>query len=87
MTAATVASAATGDFGAAWNMLNTLLMLAFIPMMSTPLPEPLAAVLKSFLEFSLIPNLFEFMMDENEFSGETPYTEANEFGFDHSVFL
>ena len=87
MTSSMAASAATGDFGAAWNMLNTLLMLAFIPMMSTSLPLPLSAVLKSFLEFEIIPNLFEFMMDENQFEGETPHKEAVDFGFENAVFL
>ena len=56
-------------------------------MMSTPLPLQLSETLKSFLEFDIVPNFFEFMMDEDDFTGEKPYAEALDFGFDHSVFL
>ena len=42
-------------------------------MMPNKIPLPLVVVLKSYLEFSIFPNLFEFMMDEDEFVGEKPY--------------
>jgi len=73
MAASVASGAVTGDFGSAWNMLNTLQILAFVPMMPNKIPLPLVAVLKSFLEFEVIPNLFEYMQDEDEFVGEKPY--------------
>ena len=38
MSAAVAAGAVTGDFGSAWNMMNTLQLLAFIPMMPNRIP-------------------------------------------------
>ena len=64
-----VLGAITGDFSPIWNMINTLQLLAFIPLMSTNIPIRLAEVLKSFLEFGLVPNVFEYAMDESEFLG------------------
>ena len=56
-------------------------------MMKTPLPLPLRATLISFLEFEIIPNLFEFMISEDETEETEPYTEAKEFGFETTVFI
>ena len=42
-------------------------------MMPNKIPLPLVAVLTSFLEFDIVPNLFEWMHDEDEFVGEKPY--------------
>ena len=74
MSAAMVGGAATGDFGAAWNMMNSLQIIAFIPIMSTNLPLPLSQTLKGFLEFDIFPNFFEFMMDENDDKADKPYS-------------
>ena len=55
--------------------------------MKTTLPLPLAATLKSFLEFAIIPNLFEYMISDEDTEGTEPYKEAEEFGFESSVFI
>ena len=77
----------TGDFGATWAMMNSLLIIAFIPMMSTVLPLPLESTLKGFLEFGIFPNFFEFMIDEKDDKADEPYYEASRFGYDGSGFL
>jgi hypothetical protein len=87
MTIAIAAGMATGDFGSAWNMLNTLQLLAFIPMMGTVIPLALDTMLKAFLELDIVPNLFEYFLAEDDMVGPTPYSYAKRFGFDHSVFL
>ena len=76
MSAAIGAGVVTGDFGSAWNMMNTLQILAFIPMMQHEIPIQLESALKSFLDFDIVPNLFEYVMDEDDFVGPSPYDEA-----------
>ena len=44
-------------------------------------------MMKGLLEFEIIPNLFEFALDEDDFTGDKPFKKAREFGFDHAVFL
>ena len=39
------------------------------------------------MEFDIVPNFFEYMMDEDDFVGDKPHREALDFGFDHAVFL
>ena len=56
-------------------------------MMSTELPLPLSAVLSSFLEFSLIPNLFEYALEEKLDDEPVPHKEAVDFGYETSTFL
>ena len=87
MAASMVSGAASGDFSAAWNFMNILQILAFIPMMSTKLPLPLSAVLSSFLEFSMIPNLFEYALEDRTENEPEPHKEAVDFGFETSTFL
>ncbi len=87
MTIAIAAGMATRDFGSAWNMLNTLQLLAFIPMIGTMIPLSLDTMLKAFLEFDIVPNLFKNFLAEGHMVGPTPYSYAKRFGFDHSVFL
>ena len=43
--------------------------------------------MKGLLEFKLIPNIFEYLFDENDFKGEKPFKKARDFGYDHAVFL
>ena len=56
-------------------------------MMSTKIPLPLSAVLSSFLEFSVIPNLFEYALEGKLENEPEPYKEAFDFGFETSTFL
>ena len=44
-------------------------------------------MLKGLLDFEIIPNIFEFILDEDDFTGEKPFKKARDFGFDHAVFL
>ena len=39
------------------------------------------------LEFTLIPNLFEFTQNSDDLEGHKPYHEAKEFGYDSSAFI
>ena len=31
--------------------------------------------------------MFEFILDEEDFTGEPPFKKAKDFGYDHAVFL
>ena len=44
-------------------------------------------MLRGLLDFELIPNMFEFILDEEDFTGEPPFKKAKDFGYDHAVFL
>ena len=87
MTIAIASGAVTGDFGSAWNMLKTLQQRAFITMMGTVILFALETMLKAFLEFEIVPDLFEYFLDEGNMVGPTPYNYAERFVFDQSVFL
>jgi len=87
MAASIASGVATGDFSSAWNMVNSLMLLAFIPMMPNNIALPVVALMKSFLDFEIIPNLFELILDEDEFVGPEPYSNAQEFGYDNSVWI
>jgi hypothetical protein len=87
MNGAMASGAASGNFGAAFNLLNTMLILAFIPLMKTPIPLGLSEMMKGFLDFELIPNLFVYGLDEGEMTGTEPYKEAEDFGFETNVFI
>ena len=56
-------------------------------MMSTKLPLPLSAVLSAFLDFSVIPNFFEYVLEDRLENEPEPHKEAVEFGFETSTFL
>ena len=77
----------TGDMTSGWNFVNALQIISFIPMLKTELPLQLNEMLKGLLEIEIIPNIFEFILDEDDFTGEKPFKKANEYGFDHAVFL
>jgi hypothetical protein len=62
-------------------------MIAFIPLMRTPIPLVISEMLKSFLDFDVLPNLFAYMWDEKDLENTEPYPEALEFGFESGVFL
>ena len=56
-------------------------------MMSTELPLPLSAVLSSFLDFAIVPNLFEYALEDKLDDEPEPHKEAVDFGFETSTFL
>ena len=68
-------------------MLNSLMLLAFIPMMPHDIPLPVVILMKSFLDFELIPDLFPVALDEDELEGPEPYSNALEFGYEDSVWI
>ena len=43
--------------------------------------------MKSFLDFDILPNFFEYALENFAESGPEPYSNAKDFGYDHSVFL
>jgi hypothetical protein len=49
----------SGNIGAAWPILNTIQILAFIPMTNIAIPLKLTKFLASTLEYNVIPNIFE----------------------------
>ena len=56
-------------------------------MMKTELPLQLQKMMKGLLDFEIIPNMFEYVMDEDDFTGEKPFKKAEEFGYAQAVFL
>ena len=44
-------------------------------------------MLRGLLDFEIIPNMFEYVLDEDKFTGDKPFEKAREFGYDHAVFL
>ena len=44
-------------------------------------------MMKGLLDFEIIPNMFEYVMDEDDFTGEKPFKKAEEFGYAQAVFL
>ena len=49
--------------------MNSIQILAFIPLMDTKIPPLLHEILTGLLEFEIVPNLFEIILDEDDFSG------------------
>ena len=54
---------------------------------SKNVPPLLVNTLKGLLDFEIIPNVFESVVPESEFSDQEPYDIAKDFGYDNNVFL
>ena len=52
----------SGDFSQIWLAMSSLTLMAFIPLMSTDLPQQLDAVLKALLDSDIVPNFFAMMI-------------------------
>ena len=55
--------------------------------MKTNLPTIIETVLKRLNDFLWIPNAFEYWIDSSELEGEPPFDEADDLGFDTSIFI
>ena len=47
----------------------------------------LKETLSGLLNIELTPNMFEYVLDEDEFVEQEPYDLAKSYGFDNNVFL
>ena len=43
--------------------------MAFIPLMDIKIPPLLNEIMTGLLEFEIVPNLFEIILDEDDFNG------------------
>jgi hypothetical protein len=71
--------------GVAWSLLNTIQLIAFLPLNSNPLTPTLKDFLTSFSSYNIIPNPLECFFDLD--ASSEPYLEARRFGISTSVFL
>ena len=77
----------TGNFSPLWTYLNAIQIIGLIPIMKTELPTVIETILKSLNDFLWIPNAFEYWIDSSELDGEPPWDEADNLGFDTSIFI
>ena len=70
---------------AVWALLNTIQLLAFLPLNSNPLPPDLAKFLTGVRDLNIIPNLFDKFYPPN--TSSQPYLEARRYGITTSVFV
>ncbi|CAG9335141.1 unnamed protein product [Blepharisma stoltei] len=68
-----------------WSMMNALQILSYLTLSGIPLSSKMIAFLNSLNSYNLFPNAFEFVIDKNE--GNTPYSQAQDFGFDTDLIL
>lgn len=54
----------SGNPGSAWNLINTLQILAFIPMTNINITKKLVEFFAAILNYNIIPNLFQFFIEE-----------------------
>ncbi|CAG9335204.1 unnamed protein product [Blepharisma stoltei] len=68
-----------------WSLMNTLQILSYLTLSGIPLSSKMSAFLNSLNSFNLLPNAFIYFIDKNE--GNTPYSQAEKFGFDSNLIL
>ncbi|CAG9335193.1 unnamed protein product [Blepharisma stoltei] len=68
-----------------WSMMNTLQILSYLTLSGIPLSSKMSSFLNNLNSFNLFPNAFTYIIDKNE--GNTPYSQAKEFGFDSDLIL
>ncbi|CAG9312421.1 unnamed protein product [Blepharisma stoltei] len=68
-----------------WTMLNTIQLLAYIPYASYPLTDKAIAFFKAMNGFNFVPNVFSLFLDEAQ--GNTPYYQAERYGYDSDLIL
>ena len=71
--------------GATWSLLNTIQLIAFLPLNSNPLTPSVRVFLTSFSSYNIAPNLLEYVFDPS--SSSEPYLESRRFGLTTSVFI
>ncbi|CAG9335195.1 unnamed protein product [Blepharisma stoltei] len=68
-----------------WSIMNTLQILSYLTLSGIPLSSKMNSFLNNLNSFSIFPNIFTYFIDENE--GSTPYSQAEEFGYDSDLIL
>ena len=69
-----------------WFILNTIQLIMFMPLNSVNYPEKLRKFSHSLMDYNIIPNVFEFLIDPHCTS--EPYSKAYEFGIESSnIFI
>jgi hypothetical protein len=77
-------SFASGSMSSAWGMINNIQIVGYIPMMHIDLPIGLSSFFKSLLDFSLVPNLFEYFVTDDS---PKNIKSARRVGIDSSLFI
>ena len=70
---------------ALWSLLNSIQLLSFMPLNSINYPKDLKEISNGFINYNMIPNLFEQNLDPN--STKLPYKQAFELEILTSVVL
>ncbi|CAG9335182.1 unnamed protein product [Blepharisma stoltei] len=68
-----------------WCLMNTLQILSYMTLSGIPFSSKLRSFLNNLNSFNLFPNVFQYFIDKNK--GNTPYSQAEEFGFDTDLIL
>jgi hypothetical protein len=84
ITTSLISSSLTGNLASVWAVVNTIQVLAFIPMCELNLPLPLSAFFTSLLNFNLIPNVFGYFVPDE---ASVSFSRAEAVGINSSVFL
>ncbi|CAG9335179.1 unnamed protein product [Blepharisma stoltei] len=68
-----------------WCLMNTLQILSYMTLSGIPFSSKMRSFLNNLSSFNLFPNVFPYFIDKNK--GNTPYSQAEEFGFDTDLIL
>ncbi|CAG9335181.1 unnamed protein product [Blepharisma stoltei] len=68
-----------------WCLINTLQILSYMTLSGIPFSSKMRSFLNNLNSFNLFPNVFQYFIDKNK--GNTPYSQAEEFGFDTDLIL
>ncbi|CAG9335177.1 unnamed protein product [Blepharisma stoltei] len=68
-----------------WSLMNTLQILSYMTLSGIPFSSKMRSFLNNLNSFNLFPNVFPYFIDKNK--GNTPYSQAEEFGFDTNLIL
>ncbi|CAG9335197.1 unnamed protein product [Blepharisma stoltei] len=68
-----------------WSMMNSLQILSYLTLSGIPFSSKMSTFLINLNSFNLFPNAFSYIIDKNE--GNTPYSQAKEFGYDSDLIL
>ncbi|CAG9335196.1 unnamed protein product [Blepharisma stoltei] len=82
---AVVMSVANPSPSSLWSMMNSLQILSYLTLSGIPFSSKMSTFLINLNSFNLFPNAFSYIIDKNE--GNTPYSQAKEFGYDSDLIL
>ena len=68
-----------------WAIINTVMILAFIPLTNNKLTPKLRSFYSGLNDINFVPNLFEMIFNESE--SPNPLDRAKEYGFESNLFL